>query len=89
MHLNSRNGQITYVLSRNIRSTVGEPRRVLQMMALWGVMLALVLLVLVAMLSLASWWDETQTTFLVSEPRVHFSHGKQKPLGEGAHSPEA
>jgi len=70
MQLKSRNLQIAYVLPRSIKLTAAEPRRLLTMLAFWLLMLGLVLLVFVAALSVAAWWDETQTTFLVSVPKV-------------------
>jgi len=65
MPLKSRDAQIIYVLPHRrklIAAEIGK-RRFFEMLAAWVLMLALVLVVTGAALWLATWLDETQTTF--------------------------
>lgn len=65
MPLRSRNAQTIYVLPhrRELIAAEAGKRRFLETLAAWVLMLALVLVVTVAALWLATWLDETQTTF--------------------------
>ncbi len=65
MPMTSRDAQIIYVLPHRGRLIAAEAgkRRFFETLAAWVLMLALVLVVTVAALWLATWLDETQTTF--------------------------
>ena len=76
MQLKSINGQIAYVFPRSRKLINAKARKFLETLAIWALMLALVLAVIVATVTLAAWW-ETQTTFSVSALKVNFPAGTQ------------
>jgi len=64
VQLKSRNVQIAYVFPRSRKLIAAEAKTFLETLAIWALMLALVLAVIVATIMLAAWWDEMQTTFV-------------------------
>jgi len=74
MPLTYRDAHIAYIFprSRKLIAAEARKRRFLETLAAWVLMLALVLVVMVAALWLATWLDKTQTTSSVSVSKGQF-----------------